>query len=497
MKHSVVLEHKRGASTRVACVFAGTPLKRVATSLGLASSDRPFLESAAKSFTGEYLACERFALPSDPTQSILLLGLGAKKEWTQRRLRIAARKTVMAAKASHTASFAVHLDEWKLPGLSLEKIAAEIAINTELAGYEFRRYKEKPKEGWPEVEGIEYVSSQTRQIASLKKAVEDGRVIGAYTNITRDLSNTPGGDMTPKILAGEALRLGKEAGVRVTVLDEKKMNDLKMGALLGVSKGSKEEAQLIVLEYRGAASVAGKPIVFLGKGITFDSGGLHLKPSSSMDEMHMDMSGGAAVIAAVCAIARLKLKVNCVGIIPAVENMPSGESYRPGDILTSMSGKTIEVVSPDAEGRVVLADALTYAKKYTPRLVVDVATLTGACAVALGHHAFALLTPQKKVEDMIRLSGEQSGDYVWPLPLWSEYEADIKGTVGDILNAGKNREAGTINGAQFLYQFAKDFPAWAHLDIASTMTTAQDQLLSRGASGTGTRLLIEIARRAI
>jgi leucyl aminopeptidase len=244
------------------------------------------------------------------------------------------------------------------------------------------------------------------------------------------------------------------------------------------------------MEYM-AGEVGERPIVLVGKGVTFDTGGLNLKPSEAIYEMHMDMSGGAAVIHTIALAARLKLKRNVVGLVPAVENMPSGSSYRPGDVLRSMSGKTIEILNTDAEGRVILADALHYAKRYKPALVVDVATLTGAAMVALGNKASAIFTKDHELEEQIRSWGEESGDYVWPLPLWEEYEADIKGTFGDWANVGKGKLAGAIAGAIFLYQWAKDYP-WVHIDMAPRMTPAEGEHLAKGATGAPVRLLFRI-----
>ncbi|MEK7618813.1 MAG: leucyl aminopeptidase [Patescibacteria group bacterium] len=497
MKHQIITEKQPFDGARVVAVIKGAPLAKHAFVKELNPADRAYFVAISKSFTGEFLSCEKLALPSSPERAIFLIGLGEKKKYTLRKTRLAARKCLATVKGSRIQKFSVGIDDWACIGVTTIKLVETLATNFELSNYEFRKYKEQPKDGWSDVTDIAYRVSRQADARTLSVAVGTGALIGEYTNVARELSNTPGGDMTPRHLAQEARRIGKKssAQLKVSVFGEERMKELGMGAILGVSRGSKEEAQFIVLEYRGAPATS-KPFVFLGKGITFDSGGLHLKPSNSMDEMHMDMSGGAAVIAALGALAALKVKVHCIGIVPAVENMPSGESYRPGDVLKSMSGKTIEVVSPDAEGRVVLADALTYAKRFDPRMVIDLATLTGACVVALGHHASAILTPDQKLEGSLRVAGESSGEYVWPLPLWEEYEADIKGTVGDILNCGKNREAGTINGAQFLHQFAKDFEHWAHIDIASTMTTAPDQHLGKGASGSGTGLLIELVRAA-
>jgi leucyl aminopeptidase len=266
-----------------------------------------------------------------------------------------------------------------------------------------------------------------------------------------------------------------------------------MGGILGVAAGSDHEPQLIILEYRGGKKE--KPIVLVGKGVTFDTGGLNLKPESGINEMHMDMSGGAAVITTTLLASKLKLKKNIITLVPAVENMPSGSSYRPGDILRTMSGKTIEVLNTDAEGRIILADALCFAKRYNPRLVIDVATLTGAAIIALGQRASAIFTPDPKLEELIRLVGEESGDYVWPLPLWEEYEEEIKGTFGDVANVGKTKYGGATIGAVFLWQFVKDFLQWLHIDIAPRMTAIDGEYLAKGSAGAPVRLLIKLLER--
>jgi leucyl aminopeptidase len=295
--------------------------------------------------------------------------------------------------------------------------------------------------------------------------------------------------MTPKILAEKAKEAAKGTAVNVKILGSKQIEKHKMGGVLGVAKGSIEVPQFIIMEYFAAGKE--KPIVLVGKGVTFDSGGLNLKPFDSIKGMHTDMSGGAAVISTLLLAAKLKLKKNIVGLIPAVENMPSGSSYRPGDILKTMSGKTVEVLNTDAEGRIILADALTYAKRYDPKLVVDIATLTGAAMIALGQRASAIFTKDLKLEQHLRELGEKSGDYVWPLPLWEEYEDDIKGTYGDFANTGKTRYGGAITAAIFLYQFIRDYP-WIHIDIAPRMTAIEGEYLAKGASGAPVRLLIKL-----
>lgn len=494
MNHLLLVGQPKASHARVVALFKGASVQAHPFLAGLSSRDKDYVSRIRKTFKADILDSEKIVLPDEKGSVVLLIGLGEKKSWTLRKLVKAARKVVNGAKGAKLPKLAIHTDDWVVEKQGYEKSLETFVINAEMADYEFKKYLETPKEGWPAVDEIAYTLSRAGQRQKITNALFAGKQIGDATSLARELANTPGGDMTPSMLASAAKKAVKDMDVAVTLLGEKEMRKLKMGGMLGVSRGSKEEAQLIIMEYAPSGTRTQKPIVMIGKGITFDSGGLNLKPSSSMDEMHMDMSGGASVIAAMRAIASLKVKNRVLGIIPAVENMPSGESYRPGDVLRSMSGKTIEVVSTDAEGRVVLADAMTYAERYAPRLVVDVATLTGACSVALGRHASALLTPNEKLEHDLRAIGEASGDYLWPLPMWEEYEQDVKGAIGDVLNAGRKREAGTIDGGMFLYQFAKKFLLWAHIDIASTMTTSPDQLLSKGASGTSVRFLVEIAR---
>ncbi len=493
MKHTFETGKKKNESYAIVLPFHNKEKLSSPLFTQLDRADSDYVWALTKDMKGDFLEGQSALLPFSK-KYIFLIALGDEKEWTMRRLRLAARTIFQKTKNLNTKSILIQLEDFALRGIELDQVAEQCAMNFEMASYDFNTYKEKKETTRIVSDSIIYKVALPHSSKKVERAVMQGSLIGMQVNNARELSNIPGGDMTPKRLASEAGKAGKEYGFDVKVLDEKEMKKLSMGAILGVSKGSAEEAQLIVMEYHGGSQKK-KPIVFVGKGITFDSGGLNLKPSSSMDEMHMDMSGGAAVIGALSAIAQMKLKMNVVGIIPAVENMLSGQSYRPGDVLHSMSGKTIEVANTDAEGRVVLADALHYAERYKPSLVIDIATLTGACCVALGHHAMAVLSPEDSLVRKIIDAGEVSGDYVWQLPLWSEYESDIRGTVGDVLNASKTREAGTINGAMFLYQFAKNFPQWAHLDIASTMTTSPDQFLSRGASGTAVRLLVELARQ--
>ena len=456
-------------------------------------SDAAFLSKVLKDKKGSFGECFSFILP-ESLKHIIAVCMGDQAPGSLRKLEMLIRKAFTCAKSLKLQNCLLCLDDLTVAGIPMERICETVAINGELAMYHYRTFKEAPKDGWKDIEHVTYLIKDKSKQHIFQKALDRGNVIGSHVNNTRDLANCPGGDMTPTWLAHEAQRIGKQLGILVKVLGEKEMEKLGMGAILGVSRGSIQEAKLIVMEYMNGLK-SQKPIVFVGKGVTFDTGGINLKPTAGLGEMHMDMSGGASVVHAVCALAQLNAKVNVIGIIPAVENMPSGSSYRPGDVLRSMSGKTIEIGNTDAEGRVILADAFTYAQKYNPSLVVDVATLTGACMVALGDYAFAILSPSDILAKKVQSAGQMCGDYCWPLPLWDEYEQDVKGLVGDVLNAAKNHpRGGAINAASFLHQFAKKFPLWIHFDIASTMTNYPSSGLSGGASGSGTRLLIEIGR---
>jgi len=423
----------------------------------------------------------------------LELGIGKPEEMNLRKFRILCRAVVQAAKANKCKKIALQFDATPKLFANLREVAPEersqlAAENFEMANFEFNHFKTKPKEGWDAVEDI-LVYGETSP--SIEKALRKGQLIGEAVNACRVLANTPGGDMTPTLLARAAKDAMKRLPVKVTVLGKKEMRKLGMGAVLGVAKGSTQAPTFTVLEYKGAK---GAPIVLVGKGITFDSGGLNLKPSASIYEMHMDMSGAAAVIHAVALAARLKLKRHIIGLLPAAENMPGNEALRPGDVLQSLSGKTIEVLDTDAEGRLVLADALTYAKQLKPAAVIDVATLTGAAMSALGEHASALLSRDDAFARAIEESGEASGDYVWRLPLWDEYEERVKGTFADLKNVpggATSRLGGAIDGGMFLWQFAKELNCpWAHLDIAPRMTAAAGDELAKGAAGAPVRLLI-------
>ena len=424
---------------------------------------------------------------------ILEIGTGKPADMNARKFIILCRSIIQSAKANKCKKIAIQFDSTpelfkNIRTISPEDISRIAAENFEMANFEFNSFKTRPKEGWQMVEEIELYGKSSPDI---EMAVRVGQEIGKAVNACRTLSNTPGGDMTPIMLAKAAKEAVRGLPIKVSTLGEKEMRKLGMGAILGVAKGSTEAPTFTVMEYRGAKS---RPIVLVGKGVTFDSGGLNLKSSNSIYEMHMDMSGAASVIHAVALAARLRIKKSVIGLVPAVENMPGNNAYRPGDVLKSLSGKTIEVLDTDAEGRIILADALTYAKRFTPSVVIDIATLTGASLSALGLHASALLTRDEALAEKISDIGESSGDYVWRLPLWDEYEDRVKGTFADLKNVpgvSTSRYGGAIDGGMFLWQFAKELECpWAHLDIAPRMTSAPEDELAKGAAGAPVRLLL-------
>jgi leucyl aminopeptidase len=424
----------------------------------------------------------------------LEVGSGAAKPLSQRKIILFLRKVIVLAKQNKLRAVTLQWEEIRKiadKNIQDKKLGEILATAFHMADFEFTVYKQEPEEGFITVDEAAIVEVPR----AAREGIARGEIIAMEINSARALSNTPGGDMTPKVLSDAAKTIAKGTSVRVEILGKKDMEKLGMGAVLGIAKGSSEEPQFIVMEYRGGPSYK-KPVVLLGKGVTFDTGGLQVKPGDSMYEMHMDMSGGAAVMHAVALAAKLGLKANVIGLVPAVENSPSGSAVRPGDILRSLSGKTIEILHTDAEGRVILADAITYARRFDPKIVIDVATLTGAALVALGTQASAFMTNKDSLIPRIQELGEESGDYVWPFPAWEEYEEMTKGTFGDVPNistAGNSRYGGVIAGGMFLREFAKELECpWVHIDMAPRMTANGGEFLSKGAAGAPVRLLLGI-----
>jgi len=436
-------------------------------------------------------------------ERVLLVGLGDEKKLTGDGVRLAAGVAAQAASRRGCRSLALVLPTTRR--VKAHEAAQAATEGVVLASYRFDRYHTTPPEkGVPKPPGLSRVTLLTGragEVRGLRGAVATGRHLAESQNLARDLSNEPPNVLPPAALAREARRMAQEVGLRVRVLGDAELKKERLGALLAVASGSHNRPRLIVVEHapksaargRGAAAKS-RRICLVGKGVTFDSGGLSLKPSTSMVTMKHDMSGAAAVLGALRAIALLKLPLRVAAVIGAVENMPSGTAYRPDDILTSGSGKTIEVLNTDAEGRLVLADALHYARRhFAPEAIVDVATLTGACAVALGPWAAAVVSNHDRLSERIVHAGETTGERFWPLPLWDVHRDHMRSHIADVKQTG-GRHAGTTTAAAFLSHFVEETP-WAHLDIASTANTDQPNALQpRGATGFGVRALVETLR---
>jgi leucyl aminopeptidase len=430
------------------------------------------------------------------------MGAGKNKSMTVRLFRTLVRSVVQAAKTHKLEHIALHVESIDFP--QLEAVGdtwfyQTLAENLQLAQYEFTKYKtgKTSKTALKEI----LVCGVTK--ATDKKAFTHGITVGASANFTRDISNTTAEDMTPSLLAKAAQDALKGTPASVKVLDFKAIKKLKMGLLEAVGKGASDAPNMIVMEYWGAGKskkgdAKNAPIVLIGKGITYDSGGLNIKPAGAMHDMHMDMSGGAAMIGAMQAIAKLGLKKNVVALVPAAENSVSADSMRSGDIAVSMSGQTVEILHTDAEGRMVLADAMTYATTYySPKVMLDVATLTGASLSALGQYASAVLTKDIELQEKLVTWGEESGDLMWPLPLWDEYKSVLKSNRADISNIATNfsRFGGCIEGGTFLSFFAsKDIP-WAHIDMAPRMESIPGDKLAKGATGEPVRMLVKFVEQ--
>jgi len=447
----------------------------------------------AGDFTGKSGEVLSLPVAGISAKRLVLIGLGDEKTASAETLRAAGGRVAKAlarAKAKN-GSLAVPA----LRRVNPEEASQALSEGVVLGAYRFDKYKsgnDKP----PMLEAITLLAPDARQVAPLRRGAKLGQVLAESANFARDLSNEPGGTCTPEHLASEARKLARAHGLKVTVLAEKELEREKMAGILTVGRGSAHPPRLIVLEHGAPAKGARKrpTLAFVGKGITFDSGGISIKPAASMDEMKHDMSGGAAVLGAMRAAALLDLPCHVVGIVAAAQNMPDGNAYVPGDIIRSAHGKTIEVLNTDAEGRIVLADALHHATSYKPDAIVDLATLTGACVVALGEVACAVLGSDEKLIAKVRAAATTTHERAWPLPLWEEHKAAIKGTVGDIVNTG-GRNGGVSTAAAFLSHFVGETP-WVHLDIAGTAwTTKEMPYYAKGATGFGVRLLIELVRR--
>ncbi len=418
---------------------------------------------------------------------VLAIGLGKRGDWEPERARVAAAIATRAAKGFEAGSIA-----WVLPAEGeAAATAAALVEGTILAGYKFDEFKSKPDdeddEPRAEIAALTLLSGE-----AIAGAAEVARIATEAENRARHLQDLPSNVVDPEHLADRAAELvASHDNLTVEILDREQIADKKMGGLVAVSQGSDTEPRLISLRYEGGS--AGKTLGLVGKAVTFDTGGISIKPSGGMEEMKMDMSGGAAVLEAVGAIAELKLPVNLIAVIPSTDNMPSGHAIKPGDIITQYNGKTVEVNNTDAEGRLILADALAYAVEQGAEQLVDLATLTGAVLIALGSTYAALISNDDEWAEQVREAAEETGELAWRLPLHDEYKELTKGTGADLTNASAKRKAGTIYAASFLEEFVDDTP-WVHLDIAGTAWDVGRAYVGKGPTGYGVRLLVQLAR---
>jgi leucyl aminopeptidase len=425
-------------------------------------------------------------------KKVILGGLGPADKLTVDSLRQAAGGTATYARTQSVKTLATTTVGIDQAHLSPSQAAQAIVEGMLLASYRFDKYK-TGEQDHQEVTAITLVEGNRERAKAVQHGTEIGRILAESANLARDLVNHPANDMTPTILAEQAQQMAKSCGLKCDILDRKDMEKLGMGLLLGVAQGSDQPPKLIALEHRGGKRNQGN-IVFVGKGITFDSGGLSIKSAEGMERMKYDMSGGAAVIGALRAAALLKVPHNVIGLVPATENLPSGRATKPGDVHRAMNGKMAEIVNTDAEGRLILGDALAYASRYKPIACVDLATLTGACVVALGNEAIGMLGNQEgeAIMERLRRAGMHAGERVWQLPLWDEYLEHVKSDVADVKNVGMGRAAGTIAGAAFLVNFVDGYP-WVHLDIAGTAWADRERPYKpKGGTGVGVRLLTQM-----
>ena len=418
-------------------------------------------------------------------ERVLLVGCGKASAFNVRVYQQAVSSAVQAVNASGAGDAVSYLAELAVADRSSYQKVRTLVELTHAATYTpdaLKSKKDKP------VRPIRRLAIRVAagDMASARKALTAGEAIASGVELARTLGDLPGNICTPSYLADQARELGKSSTrLKVSVISEAGMEKLGMGSLLSVSRGSRQPAKLITLQYNGGKA-GEKPVVLVGKGVTFDSGGISIKPGAAMDEMKYDMCGAASVLGTLKACVAMKLPLNVVGVIPATENLPDGDASKPGDIVTSMSGQTIEVLNTDAEGRLILCDALTYCGKYKPAAVIDIATLTGACVIALGSHAAGLLSNNDELADELLLAGKSADDRAWHMPLWDEYQQQLKSNFADMANIG-GREAGTITAACFLSRFTEKY-RWAHLDIAGVAWKGGDE---KGATGRPVSLLTQ------
>jgi leucyl aminopeptidase len=417
-----------------------------------------------------------------PAKRLVLVGLGKQSEVTLETIRQALGSAAKRVRQAKVESFAVALPTVTPHGMSSLDVAQAMVEGAILGSYQFTVYRSEAVSG-KAVAGMKILIPQKSQLRR-------GIATAEATVFVRDLCNHPSNILTPAKVADEAKAIAKAEKISIKVLEQNEMERLGMGALLGVARGSQEPPKFIILEYNGAKKKDERPVVLVGKTITFDTGGISLKPAENMEHMKADMTGGAEVLASIRAAARLKLPLRLISILPVAENMPGGRAMKPGDIVKTLSGKTVEVQNTDAEGRLILADGLAYAMRYKPAALIDIATLTGACVVALGQFAIGMFGTDQALKEQVRKAGQKAGERVWEMPLWEEYFEQLKSDVADMRNIG-GRGGGMITAALFLSKFVGDCP-WVHLDIASTDWSERERAyIPKGPTAIGTRLLMQ------
>ncbi len=476
-----------------------TPLLAIALAEGTAvPASLAALDQAAGGALGRAITSGDFAGKRDETsllypaggkaQRILLVGMGKPADVTRNSIRRAAAVAAKRARALGAKQLSIAVASEARKATTALELGQAVAEGTGQGAWAFTELKLPPEQPKPELESVAIVSD-AREAKDAGAGQRIGEAIGAGHQLARYLQMQPGNVCTPAYLANQAKVLADAHGFRLTVLDRAQIQAEGMGALLAVAQGSAQEPRFIVIEHRGAGDAA--PLVLIGKGVTFDSGGISIKPAQNMEDMKFDMSGAAAVLGTFEVLGRLKPKINVIGVIPATENLPSGTAVKPGDVIKSHFGKTIEIINTDAEGRLILCDALSYVRRFKPAAVVDAATLTGAVVVALGHVATGLMGTDETLLAEVREAGERAGERCWPLPLWDDYRELIKSDIADVKNSG-GRGAGTITGGWFLREFVEGYP-WVHLDIAGTAyTESEAPYQAKGPTAVGVRLFSEL-----
>ncbi|MGI6368129.1 MAG: leucyl aminopeptidase [Anaerolineae bacterium] len=491
------LIQQQAAELVVVNLFEGVTVPGGATgavdrALGGAISERASAGDPLGKFCQMSMFYPRGAMPA---ARVLVVGLGKAETLTLDRLRQIAAAVARHVRAQGVVRYLSIVHGAGIAGFDPGQATQALVEGTLLGAYRFAGYGARPEEEPGELVELTLVTSDASALEAIREGAETGRIIAQATNYARDLVNQPANFMTPTDLAHAAESMARERNILCEVLGPGDMQELGMGALLGVAQGSNQEPRFIAMEYDGKPGIA--PVIVVGKGITFDSGGISIKPSDGMDRMKDDMAGAAATLGVMRAVADLHLPIRVIGLVAATENLPSGKALKPGDVVKAMGGLTIEIISTDAEGRLILADALGYAARCEPAAVVDLATLTGGCVVALGTVAAGLMGSDQALVDALRDASQDTGELVWQLPLFERYAEQIKSDVADVKNSG-GRAASAITAAKFLERFSEGYP-WAHLDIAGLAWTNETEgYVPRGATGYGVRLLVEwLQKRAL